>query len=268
MTLLKWLLIVVAVCYAGGLAAMFLLQRAILFPVPSTERIAPAAAGFPEVEEHVLTTADGEKIIVWHMPARPGRPVILYFHGNGDYLAGFFARFREIVADGIGVIAPAYRGYSGSTGRPSEEGLSGDAEAAYAFAAARYAADRIVVWGFSLGSGPAVALAAGYPVGKLILEASYSSIADVAASAFPIFPVRWLMKDPFRSDLRIGRIKVPLLAMHGARDATIPIAFGERLFALANEPKQFVRFADGNHNDLDYFGASAVARRFIEASGG
>lgn len=268
MTLLKWLLIVGAVGYAGGLAAMFLLQRAILFPVPSTERIAPAAAGFPDVEEHVLMTADGEKIIVWHMPARPGRPVILYFHGNGDYLAGFFARFGEIVADGIGVIAPAYRGYSGSTGRPSEEGLAGDAEAAYAFAAVRYAADRIVVWGFSLGSGPGVALAAGHPVGKLILEASYNSIADVAASAFPIFPVRWLMKDPFRSDLRIAKIKVPLLAMHGARDATIPIAFGERLFALANEPKQFVRFPDGDHNDLDYFGASAVARRFIEASGG
>ncbi|MBI5320933.1 alpha/beta hydrolase [Bradyrhizobium sp.] len=268
MTLLKWLLIVAALGYAGGLAAMFFLQRAILFPVPSTERIAPAAAGFPQVEEHVLATADGEKIIVWHMPARPGRPVILYFHGNGDYLAGFFARFRDFIADGTGIVAPAYRGYSGSTGRPSEEGLLGDAEAAYAFAAARYAADRIVVWGFSLGSGPAVALAAGHPVGRLILEASYSSITDVAASAFPIFPVRWLMKDPFRSDLRIARIKVPLLAMHGARDATIPIVFGERLFALANEPKQFVRFPDGDHNDLDYFGASAVARRFIEASGG
>lgn len=268
MTILKWLLIIVAVGYAGGLAAMFFLQRAILFPVPSTERIAPSAAGFAQAEEHVLTTADGERIVVWHMPARPGRPVILYFHGNGDYLAGFFARFRDFIADGTGIIAPAYRGYSGSTGRPSEEGLLRDAEAAYAFAAARYAAERIVVWGFSLGSGPAVALAAERPVGKLILEAPYSSIVDVAASAFPIFPVRRLMKDPFRSDLRIARVKVPLLAMHGARDATIPIGFGDRLFALANEPKQFVRFPDGGHNDLDDFGASAVARRFIDAPPG
>ncbi len=267
MTTLKWLLILAAAGYAFGLGALFLLQRSVLFPIPPGGRIAPTAAGFPHVEEHVLTTADGEKIIVWHMPAKPGRPVILYFHGNGDYLAGFFARFRDFTADGTGIVAPAYRGYSGSSGRPSEQGLLGDAEAAYAFAAARYAADRIVIWGFSLGSGPAVALAAGHPVGKLILEASYSSIADVAASAFPIFPVRWLLKDPFRSDLRITGIKVPLLAMHGARDATIPIAFGERLFALANEPKQFVRFPDGEHNDLDYFGASAVARRFIEASG-
>ena len=268
MTILKWLLIIVAVGYVGGLAAMLLLQRAILFPIPSSERIAPAAAGFHDVEEQVLTTVDGEKIVVWHVPAKPGRPVILYFHGNGDYLAGFFARFRDFIADGTGVVAPAYRGYSGSTGKPSEEGLLQDAEAAWAFTSARYAADRIVVWGFSLGSGPAVALVAEHPVGRLILEAPYSSIADVAAAAFPIFPVRWLLKDPFRSDLRIARVKARLLVMHGARDPTIPIVFGERLFALANEPKQFVRFPDGGHNDLDYFGASAVARRFIDAPGG
>ena len=268
MTILKWLLIVVAIGYAGALAAIFFLQRAMLFPIPSSGRIAPSAAGFPQVEEHVLTTVDGEKIIVWHMPAKPRRPVILYFHGNGDTLAGFFARFRDMIADGTGVVAPAYRGYSGSSGRPSEQGLLRDAEAAYAFARARYAAERVVVWGFSLGSGVAVTLAAGNPVAKLILEAPYSSIADVAASAFPIFPVRWLLRDPFRSDLRIAGVKVPLLVLHGARDPTIPIVFGERLFALANEPKQFVRFPDGGHNDLDYFGAAAVVRRFIGASGG
>jgi uncharacterized protein len=268
MTILKWTLIIVAVSYAGGIAAMFFLQRSILFPIPSTERVAPAAAGFPQVEERVLTTADGEKIVVWHMPAKPGRPVILYFHGNGDYLAGFFPRFRDFIADGIGIVAPAYRGYSGSSGKPSEQGLLQDAEAAYAFAGARYAADKIVVWGFSLGSGVAVALAAAHPVNKLILEAPYSSIADVAASAFPILPVRLLLKDPFHSDQRIAQVKAPLLVMHGARDGTIPIVFGEKLFALANEPKQFIRFPDGGHNDLDYFGASAAARRFINAPGG
>lgn len=264
MAILKWLLIVAALGYVGGLAAMFFLQRAILFPIPSQERIPPAAAGFPQVEEHVLTTADGEKIIVWHVPAKPGRPVILYFHGNGDYLAGFFTRFGAFITDGIGIVAPAYRGYSGSTGTPSERGILLDAETAWSFATARYAGDRIVVWGFSLGSGAAVALAAEHPVDKLILESPYSSIADVAASAFPILPVRLLLKDPFHSDRRIARVKAPLLVMHGARDPTVPIAFGERLFALANEPKQFVRFPDGGHNDLDYFGASAAARRFID----
>jgi len=87
-----------------------------------------------------------------------------------------------------------------------------------------------------------VALASEQPVGKLILEAPYTSIADVAASAFPIFPVRLVMKDSFHSDQRISRVRAPLLMMHGGRDPTIPIVFGERLFALANEPKKFVRF--------------------------
>jgi fermentation-respiration switch protein FrsA (DUF1100 family) len=268
MTVLKWLLIVVSVGYACGLAALFLMQRAVLFPIPQVSRTAPAAAGFPQVEEHVLTTADGEKVVVWYMPAKPGRPVILYFHGNGDFLAGFFVRFRDMIADGSGVVALSYRGYFGSSGTPSEQGLLQDAAAAYAFTTARYGADRIVVWGFSLGTGVAVALASEQPVGKLILEAPYASIVDVAAGAFPIFPVRLLMRDPFHSDRRIARVKAPLLVMHGARDPTIPVASGERLFALANEPKKFVRFERGGHNDLDDLGAAATARQFINAAGG
>jgi len=268
MTILKWMLIVVALGYFGWLAAMLLLQRSILFPIPQAGRTAPAAAGFPQVEEHVLATADGEKVIVWHMPAKPGHPVILYFHGNGDYLAGFYPRFRAMIGDGTGIVALAYRGYAGSSGRPSERGLLQDAEAAYAFTTARYGAARIVAWGFSLGTGVAVALAAAHPVGKLILEAPYSSMADVAAAAYPIFPVRLLLMDTFRSDLRIARVKAPLLAMHGEQDSVIPIAFGERLFALAHEPKRFVRFAAGGHNDLDAFGATETARQFINAPGG
>jgi hypothetical protein len=143
-----------------------------------------------------------------------------------------------------------------------------DAAAAYAFTAARYGADRIVVWGFSLGTGVAVALAADQPIGKLILEAPYTSIADVAASAFPFLPVRWLIRDQFRSDARIARVTAPLLIMHGERDSTIPTVMGERLFALAHQPKQFVRFPEGGHNDLDDYGATETARHFIGAPNG
>ena len=268
MTVLKWFVALASIGYLGGLAALFLLQRSFLFPIPQAVRTAPAAAGFPQAEEHLLTTADGEKVIVWHVAAKPGRPVVLYFHGNGDFLAGFFGRFRDLIADGTGIVALSYRGYAGSSGQPSEQGLLQDAAAAYAFTAARYGADRIVVWGFSLGSGVAVALAAEQPVAKLILEAPYTSIADVAASVFPIFPVRLVLRDPFYSDARIARVKAPLLIMHGARDPTIPLGFGERLFALAHEPKQFVRFAEGGHNDLDDYGAIETARKFIGASSG
>jgi hypothetical protein len=268
MTVLKWLVVLAAVGYLGGLVVLFLAQRAFIFPAPQTVRTSPAAAGFPEAEEHILTTADGAKVIIWHMPAKPGFAVILHFPGNGDYLAGLVGRFRNITADGTGLVALSYRGYAGSSGKPSEQGLLFDAAAAYGFTAARYATDRIVVWGFSLGSGVAVALAAEQPVSKLILEAPYTSIIDVAAAAFPFVPVRWLIRDQFRSDQRIAHVKAPLLIMHGARDATIPIRFGERLFALAREPKQFVRFPEGGHTDLDNYGAIEAAQEFIDAPTG
>ncbi|BAL74422.1 alpha/beta hydrolase [Bradyrhizobium cosmicum] len=266
MTFLKWTAIVVAAGYLAGLVLLFVKQRAMLFPIPTAERIAPSAAGFPQAEEHVLTTSDSEKIIVWHVPPEPGRPVVLFFHGNGDFLAGLAGRFKAITADGSGLVALSYRGYAGSSGAPSEDGLLRDGEAAYSFAAARYEARRIVAWGFSLGTGVAIAIASGHPVGKLILEAPYTSIADVAASHFRLVPVRLLMRDPFHSDERIGRVTAPLLIVHGAQDQTIPIAFGEKLFELAHEPKQFVRILGGGHDDLGNFGVADLARNFINGS--
>jgi fermentation-respiration switch protein FrsA (DUF1100 family) len=263
MAVLKWLVILVSVGYLGGLAVLFFMQRSMLFPIPPAGRTAPETAGFPEAEEHILTTADGEKVIVWHVPAKPGHAVVMFFPGNGDFLAGRVSRLRGITADGTGLVALSYRGYAGSSGRPSEAGLLQDAAAAYAFTAARYSAERIVVWGFSLGSGVAVALAAEQPVGKLILEAPYTSTADVAASLLRIVPVRWLMRDQFHSDERIARVTAPLLIMHGGRDPAISITFGERLFALAHEPKQFVRFPEGGHDDLDTYGATQTALQFV-----
>ena len=268
MTVLKWLVALALTGYLVGLAVLFFVQRSFLFPIPQKTRMSPEAAGFPEAEEHFLSTADGEKVIVWHVPAKSGRAVILYFPGNGDFLAGSASRFRAMTSDGTGLVALSYRGYAGSTGEPSEQGLLLDAAAAYAFTSARYSADRMVVWGFSLGSGVAVALAAGQRVGKLILEAPYTSIADVAALRFPMVPVRWLMRDPFHSDARIAEVTAPLLIMHGARDSTIPIRFGERLFSLAHEPKQFVRFPEGGHDNLGNYGAIETALDFIHASKG
>lgn len=260
---LKWLLIVAAVIYLVGVAVLFFKQRSMLFPIPPVGRTPPADAGLPEAEEHVLTTDDGEKVIVWHVPAKPGHPVVLFFPGNGDFLAGRVRRFKAITSDGTGLVALSYRGYAGSSGQPSEEGLLKDAAAAYAFTTARYDASRIVAWGFSLGTGVAVALASEHSIGELILEAPYTSTVDVAASLFPIVPVRLLMRDPFHSDRRITHVTAPLLIMHGDHDQAIPIRFGERLFALAHEPKQFVPLPGGGHENLDDFGAIETARHFI-----
>src|SRR5260221_2371866 len=155
---LKWLVVVVAVGYLGGLVAVFLMQRSLLFPIPQTIRTAPDAAGFPEAEEHVLTAADGERVIVWHVPAKPGHQLVIYFPGNGDFLAGLVVRFRGITSDGTGLVALSYRGYAGSSGGPHERRLVLDPAAACAFAAARLEADRNVLYGLLLGSRRAAAL--------------------------------------------------------------------------------------------------------------
>ena len=262
MALLKWTLIVGLVGYAAVLVLLYVVQRALMY-FPDSERTPPATAGLLAAEEILLDTADGERLIAWHLPPRGDRPVVLYLHGNGGTLSHRAERFRALTADGTGLVAIDYRGYGGSTGRPTEAGLLIDAETAYAFAASRYPAARVAVWGESLGTGVAVALAAERPIGRLVLEAPFTSAVELAARRYPFVPVRWLMEDQFRSDLRIASVAVPLLVLHGAHDKIVPIELGERLFGLAREPKRFARFTEGEHEDLDRFGALATVKTFL-----
>ena len=262
MGVLEWLLVLGVAAYGGVLVLMYVFQRRIMY-FPDAARTPPAAVGLPQAQELRLESIDGERLIAWHVPPRGERPVLLYLHGNAGALNLRAGRFQWLVADGDGLVALSYRGFGGSSGQPSEQGLINDALAAYDFAAAHYPARRIVLWGESLGTAVAIALAAQREVGGVILDAPFTSIADVGAAAYPFAPVRWLIKDAFRSDLRIGRVKAPILALHGERDRIVPIRFGERLFALANEPKQMARFPRGGHVDLDDHGAVDVVREFV-----
>jgi fermentation-respiration switch protein FrsA (DUF1100 family) len=261
MASLKWFLIVALAGYCGFGALLYLTQRSLQY-FPESFRTPPAAAGLPQAEEVVLDTGDGERVIAWHVPPRAAKPVILFFHGNGGSLRGRSEHFRALTADGIGLVALSYRGYGGSSGSPSEAGLMQDAAAAYAFAAARYPAQRIALWGESLGTGVAVPLAAEKPVGHLILQSPFTSAVDVGAARYWFLPVRLLMKDQFRSDLHIGKVTAPVLVIHGERDDIVPIALGEQLYALINAPKRFVRLPGVGHNDLGTQG-DAAAKEFL-----
>jgi fermentation-respiration switch protein FrsA (DUF1100 family) len=256
--MLKWLIAAV-VLYGGSVALLYVAQRSFQY-FPERRRTAPSAVGLPEAEEAVLYTADGESVIIWHVPPREGQPVFLYFHGNGGSLRWRDERFRALIADGSGLVALSYRGYGGSSGRPTETGLVEDAAAAYVFAIARYSSERIVLWGESLGSALALALAADKPVGHVVLEAPFTSAADVGAQHYWFVPVRLFTKDQFRSDLRARGVAAPVLVVHGENDAVVPVTLGERLYGLIQAPKRFVRVAGAGHNDL---GAVAAAKRFI-----
>jgi fermentation-respiration switch protein FrsA (DUF1100 family) len=269
MATLRVLLLVGVVVYLAIVAVMYFAQRSLLY-FPETLRTAPAQARLPEAEEVVLDTADGERVIVWHIAPRGDQPVVLYFHGNGGALRYRVDRYRALTQDGTGLVLLSYRGYGGSSGRPSEDGLIEDARAAYAFAAQHYPAARLVIWGESLGSGVAVAIAAEKAAEKkvvrLVLEAPFASAVSVAASVYPFVPVRFLMKDQFRSDLRIRKVTAPVLIVHGDRDTVIPIESGERLYSLIEGPKRFLRIPGAGHEDLGTRAIEAmkafVAERF------
>jgi len=127
---------------------------------------------------------------------------------------------------------------------------------------ARYPAERLVLWGESLGSALAIALAADNRVGRLVLEAPFTSAVDVGAQHYWFVPVRLLMRDQFRSDLLVGKVRAPVLVVHGENDAIVPISLGEQLYGLVRMPKRFVRIAGAWHNDLGVH-AVAAAKRFI-----
>jgi uncharacterized protein len=257
-----WIAVSALGLYVGFAVLLYFTQRSLMY-FPDTAHVTPAQAGLSRATEVPLTTADGAHITVWHVPTDNNKPVVLYFHGNGGALHYRVDRFNELIADGIGLVAVEYRGYGGNSGSPSEAGLIADAEAAYAFAVSHYSASQIMVWGESLGTGVAVALAAEKPVGRVILEAPFTSAEAVGAKRYWYLPVRLLMKDQFHSDWRIGKVTAPLLILHGVKDETVPYAQGEQLFELANQPKHIVKFLDGHHEDLDHNGALIAVRRFL-----
>jgi len=222
-------------------------QQSLLYR-PDPADMEHERARLPGVERLILKTQDGESLVAWHRPPRDGRVLFLYFHGNGGNLGNRAGRFMALMQNGDGLLALSYRGYGGSTGAPTEAGLLSDANAAYEAALAKgYLPGNIIVIGESLGTGVAVALAARRAIGGLALEAPFSSAVDVARVLYWMFPVDLLMRDQFRSDLRIADVKAPLLIMHGDSDGVVPIAFGEKLFELAREPKEFVRVANAAH---------------------
>ena len=243
------MLVAIAICaalYAVVCIGLYAGQRKILFRCDAAE-VDPTTLGL-KAQTLRLKTEDGESLLAWSFPPAPERPLILYFHGNAGGLDLRADRFRAIAEAGMGLLGIEYRGYASSTGSPSERGLKLDGEAAYAAAiASGVAPQRIVAVGESLGSGVAVALAARHELGALVLDSPYSSIADVAAATYWFAPVRALLRDPFRNDLLIGSVKAPVLIVHGTKDGVVPIRFGEKLFALANPPKEFWRVEGAAH---------------------
>lgn len=242
-------------------------QQRFLIYVPDRNRVDPKQHGLSKVDEIKLRTPDGIELIGWYGAAQPGQPTLLYFHGNAGNLLARAGRIGEYMARGRGMFMLSYRGYGGSGGNPTEANNVADAALAYeSLIEQGIPPSDIILYGESLGSGVALQLAAKRDVGGIILDAPYTSIADVGALVYPFLPVKTLILDRYDSMAHIGRINAPLLIVHGDRDELIPIEMGRKLFKEAPEPKQFAAIEGAGHADHYLFGSYDVIHRWIDAT--
>lgn len=208
-----------------------------------------------EHEEIMLKSKEGETLHGLWMKTQNPKGLIIYFHGN----TGSLKRWGKIAASlsefGYDVLAPDYRGYGKSTGKPSEENLLEDADIFYRFAMDHYDEKDIVIYGRSLGSGVAVQLAAKKNAKLIILETPFSSLLDVVSNILPFIPFRLLLKHPFRSIDYIDKIKSRIVIMAGTKDTQVPFKSSQKLYAkvAARDDVEFYTFERGEHNTLSSF---------------
>jgi fermentation-respiration switch protein FrsA (DUF1100 family) len=233
---------------AVAIYAWFLSDQAIFLPQPSSYRDGP--------EILKLTSANGKVISAVYLPQPSAKFTLLVSHGNAEDLGDIRPWLEDFRRSGFNVFAYDYQGYGTSQGKPTEKTAYQDENAAYDYLTLtlKIPPDRIIVFGRSVGSGPAVHLAARRPAAGLILQSSFLSAFRVVTRV-PILPF-----DKFPNYQEISRVHCPLLIVHGTQDEVISIAQGQKLFALANEPKQFFAVQGAGHNDLNDVGGA----RYLE----
>lgn len=256
----QWLLVALRIlavaggAYALGVAALFLLQDRLIYPAPRGGAREPRDAGIADAERFDVTASDGVRLHGWILFPRGERralPALLTFHGNAENVTLDADLLDALRREGLLVAAIDYRGYGLSEGSPSEKGLIDDGLSALRALRARPEVDprRIVLHGRSLGSAVAVAVAAESPVAGVVIESGFDSLRRVAARSLPLVP-SILVRSPFDSAARIGRVRCPILFLHGDADALVPIASGRALAACAPGTPTFHAVAGAGHNDL------------------
>ena len=241
--------------YGIVIAALFYVQRSMIYPAPQVSSAPPD--GYQRI---ALITADGLTLSALYRPPALGKRVVVFFHGNGDDWNGAALANRDLAAAGLGVLLSEYRGYSANPGKPDEAGFYADGRAALAWLAARgIGAERIVLVGNSIGSGTATQLATEMHPAGLILISGFTSLPDVVARQMPWFPARWLVRDKFENREKIARLKIPILLLHGAEDQLVPAAQAQALQA-ANPAARLV-LVPGFGHELSYQPAAQALER-------
>ncbi|UCE88555.1 MAG: alpha/beta hydrolase [Pseudomonadota bacterium] len=248
-----WFIVLVAIGgYVLVLLVLYLLQARLLYlpGIPGREITAtPAAIGLRH-EDVELLTEDGVRLHGWFVPGRDARGVVLFFHGNAGNISHRLDSLRIFHQLGYSSFIIDYRGYGLSEGRPTEQGTYRDADAAWRYLVEQRgeAPHGIVVFGRSLGAAVAAYLAGAEKPRALIVETAFTSVPDLAAELYPMFPVRPLSRFRYDTRARLAGVSCPVLIVHSADDEIIPFSHGRSLFEAAREPKQMLVIR-GGHNE-------------------
>jgi len=243
---------IILLVYLGLVALIYFKQSSLVF-LPEMDRnyrASPASVGLPFTALKLATT-DGQTLDGWFVPAsREARGLVIFFHGNAGNIAHRLDYLRMFHDLGLATLIIDYRGYGQSSGRPSEQGTYLDADAAWLHATQTlgFPADRIVLFGESLGGGVAARLATKQRPAALVLASTFTSVPDMGADLYPLLPIRLLAHIRYDSLARLAEIACPLLVIHSRNDDIIPFAHGRRLFEAARPPKQFLEI-EGGHNE-------------------
>lgn len=260
--------LVVGIGYLAIMGLAFAFQDQLLFQPSSRLLATPDRAGM-DYEAVRLNTEDGETLHGWWLPAESvSRGTLLFFHGNAGNISGRLESVRQFHDLGLNVLIVDYRGYGQSTGSPSEQGLYRDAEAMWQHLTGARGIDpaRIVLFGRSMGGGPATWLAVRTSPGAVILESVFTNVPDIGAHHYPFLPVRTLATNQFDNASRVPDIEAPKLFIHSRGDRIVPFELGRAVYKAATEPKQFLEI-EGGHNDGFLVSAERYTRtidRFLE----
>lgn len=256
-----------ALFYIISITFLYFVQRSLIyFPNPSVQN--PVHYNASDMDVVKAMTDDGLELSAWYKAPQDGKPIIIVFHGNASHMGMSAWKVRGFMDEGYGALLPAYRGYAGNPGKPTEQGLYKDARAwlDWLVNEKQYSQNRIVILGESLGSGVAVEMAAGpyKDIKAVILESPYTSFVDMAKRNYFFVPfVGHLVRDKYKSIDKIKDVKAPLLIVHGQRDIVVPYKLGDRLYDAANEPKAMVDLPMAGHNDLYMHGAGPRIMDFL-----
>lgn len=209
----------------------------------------------PDVEDVWIETEDGRRVHGWWLsppPASPARHTVLFLHGNAGNLAGRGWWAKRLSALPAQVLMIDYAGYGRSEGTPGEAALFADVRAAHRYLTEDkgVSPQELVVYGKSLGGGPACYLATERPVAGLILDSTFTSVPDMGARQFPFLPVRLLSRHRFDNLARLPNLKVPLFHFHSKADEVVPFAMAPRLHEVVPGPKTFHAYEGHGHNEL------------------